>query len=806
MKEMKTCPGCKSVLADDAAFCPECGAPYREALPPFTSPQQQRGQQQQQRQQVAYCPGCGAEIGAETPYCPHCGSPVSAPGQWGSFIFDDDDDGNGKKKGRRLKIRPLFIGVAAAVAVVGIAILAFLLLRGGPSGSSYLVYAKDKQLQYSQLSESGSFQLTARLFDSDTPHAIEFMNMYPYVLVSNDGRYVFYPDRSDNNTYTYYWRETGAKDGDATKVDSDIVGIPSLSQDGGKLFYVRDEDMSLYVYDRASGEKNKLDGDIVNVMVNDAGDYLLYTREVDGEVSIYETIVKGIIGEKEKIDSNVAICQVFVNEKKVFYTKEESLYCKEYGKGKEKLASGVTRVLTFTSETGADDPYLYYLKSNMTTSRLSSFINDDLANSDQNLVEPSYPTYPAMPIMPIESDYPATETWIPFDWGNLLDSYDPSEWENAKHVLVAGGQVSAIWNEAEEEYGNWEYTSEAFNEASAMYLYEMTVWEAECGSLEETYEIEWAHYQDKAKRDELRLALGNPENAVSVENVSLYYWQGGEERLISSHVGSWIDSSTTVPVILYRKYETDQATPINLSVLLAAAGPHFSVSDVVDEIRWQATYERAVSPEVFVALGEKEASLGGENAERWRLAPDGTIYFLDSYDYDNEYGILTSVATQGQSGSLSAPLIIDEEVASYTFGHGTSRVYYGKGIKDNHGDLYRDGVHIASDVHLSPLYNFMGTDTILYYKNFREDASRGSLAIFRDGLETVISHDVSYFMPTDEQNVAFLVDYNRERERGDLLLYNGGARPVTLDTDVTAMLWNPDMVWGGNWGDYWGDY
>lgn len=51
-----TCPQCEAPLANNAKFCPECGAKIKQA---------------------AHCSQCGAKITPNAKFCPECGAPAS---------------------------------------------------------------------------------------------------------------------------------------------------------------------------------------------------------------------------------------------------------------------------------------------------------------------------------------------------------------------------------------------------------------------------------------------------------------------------------------------------------------------------------------------------------------------------------------------------------------------------------------------------------------------------------------------------------------------------------------------------------
>jgi len=204
--------------------------------------------------------------------------------------------------------------------------------------------------------------------------------------------------------------------------------------------------------------------------------------------------------------------------------------------------------------------------------------------------------------------------------------------------------------------------------------------------------------------------------------------------------------------------------------------------------------ERSISDEVYVASGDKESVLDCDNAQNFLIHPDGAIYFLNDYNEDKSYGTLMCAVIT--SGTVGKPVKIDDDVMRVRFGNEHENIYYFKDIKDNVGDMYLNGKVVATDVYVQSLYNFKGTDTLLYFTDYSSKNECGTLNLYKGGVQTKIADDVAFFAPNDEKNIVYLTDYNQNREKGDLMLYNGGSKPIQIDTDVTALLWKPSMMWG----------
>ncbi|NMA66685.1 MAG: zinc-ribbon domain-containing protein [Clostridiaceae bacterium] len=742
MQKQTFCSKCNARLENDARFCTECGTEV-QTLPETVY-------------DTIYCIECGTKTTTEFTFCTQCGKPL--PKVEAGVSKDEGEGILGKKKINLPPFKWTHVGIAAA-AVLLVLIFIAIFSSGGSKLANHMIYVKDKQLQYTYVSKMDTFEMTDKLnsgyYNWD---AYDYMSLYQYILMSEDSRFIYYPDRIDDYP-TYYWRDLKAnnnKDEAAVKIDSEIEDVPFLTKDGSKLFYIKGNDSRLYIYDRKTDEKVKLDNDVSSFYVNEKGDYLIYNKYLDGEYSIYEMEIKNLSGEKTKLDSNAKIYKAYANDRKVYYLKEDTLYVKEYKKDKEKIASDVKRVVSIVG-----DSSVYYLKAEEVTEKLSNFIYDDMAADDRTITEAIVPPAPEYPR---ESDY-LHKVWYSYYWGDEIhpETNERGFWDEEVDWEAYDTALDQYW----EKYDEWE---------NAQLIYDQ-----------------------KLFRDELRKELDREENAVAFDRYSLYYWNNGTETLVASDLAEgdygrcYITASSETPVVLYQKNNNSDSGKLKLSGLLEDWGNYYYIEDIIYDMEDRVFSSQSISEDIFVAYGEKESILECDKARKWSIDEKGTIYFLDDYYYEKGYGTLMSA--NFSDGVVNKPVKIDEDVSDFRHGNEPGKIYYFKDVKNMSGDMYLNGKVIVSDIYIPSLYIYKDTNTLLYYTDYSEKNLNGTLCMFKGGKQTKISDDVSFYTPIDKKKIAYLTDYNFNRERGDLMLFDG-RKAISVDSSVTILLWNKNMIWG----------
>ncbi len=322
---MIVCPKCGRQLNDGAKFCPGCGtaiAPAAPAPAPAPAP--------------TYAPAAPAPAPAyRAPAPAPAPAPVPAPAKKGfpkkALLFGG-------------------IGVAAVAAIVILCVLIF--SGGGGKKPSYALYVKDKEIFFSDLG-GDPWQVTSRLVDrdgvdnADLEEAIDELS--DYTTVSEDGKYIFFPDKYSGGDFNLYYKELDA-DAEAEKIDSSVSRY-SVSSSGKLVTYMKDR--NLYQYE-VGEDKEKIASDIRYFRVSDDGGRIVY-RDQDGNLYFKER------GEdKIKIASEASIEHIDEEFKTIYYTKDDALFRQELKEDseKEKIATDVDWVLKIY-----DSGDFYYQKS-----------------------------------------------------------------------------------------------------------------------------------------------------------------------------------------------------------------------------------------------------------------------------------------------------------------------------------------------------------------------------------------------------------------------------------------------------------
>lgn len=351
------CPYCKKEIEDDSLFCSFCGSKIEittERDKIFS--EKHPNYDEQKSTEFASTLRCGASKAEKSEE-----EPVT--------VLDTPETPKTKKQ---LPHKAVMFGAIGA-AVIAVLIIAISLFSDvGKSKDNVVFYVKDQEIFFSDLKkDSEAWQLTSRLFDYDnideeelifssSSSSYEDIAGVSYYLgactyVSEDGKYIFFPDKIDDDDHyglKLYYREVDKPEEEAIKIDSEVWDY-TVNTSATLVTYIKGEEGNLYQYKIGEDSKDKIASGVRDYWVSDDGDKIGY---LNTEGSLY---LKYADKDKEKIASEVSSIEYLNDEiTTAYYIKDDSLYKQVEGEDRVKIASDVYRVLRIY-----DSGEIYYLKS-----------------------------------------------------------------------------------------------------------------------------------------------------------------------------------------------------------------------------------------------------------------------------------------------------------------------------------------------------------------------------------------------------------------------------------------------------------
>ena len=323
---MITCPQCNKELADDAKFCDGCGAKIQETI--FCS-----NCGQQTSTEFAFCQNCGASLAVEE--IPVEEEPVQAePVQ---VVEEVAQKGNGFDLSKLLSKLPFKIdekmAKLGAVAVAGllVIILVISMISGAVNKDNVAFYVQDGELMFTKLSGIKPWEVTE-----------DGVGGYPQL--SKNGKKIFYIENDDR---TLYYRSATNPKKEAEKIASNVLDF-RINEKANRVTYKKNGNL----YQSNLKDSEKIASDVSNWDVSKNGKNVVW---LDNEGTGYFAQVGK---DKIKIDSDMEIVHVAEDCKTAWYTKEDKLYKKQMKKDKVKIASDVYHV-----EQVYDSGEIYYVKA-----------------------------------------------------------------------------------------------------------------------------------------------------------------------------------------------------------------------------------------------------------------------------------------------------------------------------------------------------------------------------------------------------------------------------------------------------------
>lgn len=291
------------------------------------------------------CPNCGKHTNAELTLCQNCR--VS--------IIEDPN------KNKKIPWKALIIG-KIGIAVVAVLLLSMSLFScSDGKKSNYALYLKDSEIFCADLKKDNKArQVTARLVDTDNISGKALAKsghwIANYTYMSENGKYIFFPDKIDDVDYGFnlYYREVAKPNAEAVKIDSNVQSY-AVNDSATLVTYLKGDEGNLYQYKIGKDSKDKIASDVEAFEVSENGKKIGF---INSENSIY---LKYANKEKEKIASSVSSLEYVSKDfTTVYYIKDGSIYKQVEGADKVIIASDVYAVIWIY-----DSGEIYYLTNSL---------------------------------------------------------------------------------------------------------------------------------------------------------------------------------------------------------------------------------------------------------------------------------------------------------------------------------------------------------------------------------------------------------------------------------------------------------
>ncbi len=309
--------------------------------------------------------------------------------------------------------------VAAAIAVT-----AAVMLLGGHGGAQ----GDDVSHQYVQFVKDGelnTLDVNRRSYEPKAYSGDQSSQMMSSVEIqyTDDGKYMCYPADWDGEACRVYIVKTNADPSKAEKVDNNISQYWLLND--GRVLYVKDSVMYLR---SKKGDKEKVASDVVWADVTEDEKTVMWEAQPENIQDVEDTNVWDIYyrdlslkDEKQKIISNAYITTSTKDKTKMLVIQDGVLYLIENFSDKKEIDSGVYFGIGFSK----DETQFFYYKKAETPLTAMDIVDDDLADADAQMQEPTQEDYQTSKVEKVGDRYEKVETT---DW----DAYDEAKnayWE-----------------------------------------------------------------------------------------------------------------------------------------------------------------------------------------------------------------------------------------------------------------------------------------------------------------------------------------------------------------------------------------
>lgn len=293
---------------------------------------------------------------------------------------------------------------------------------------------------------------------------------------------------------------------------------------------------------------------------------------------------------------------------------------------------------------------------------------------------------------------------------------------------------------------------------------------------DDAYYDDLEKYHEKQARDTIREELGE---VLSLDSTEVYYYSDskGESQLLLE--GQIIDYYCSNGINTYLYFDEESIEKISMGSLLNA-----TYDELEDKL--EKCLVSGIKAYLFNESNQTELNVDFEEYDyewvSYQADTDSHQIYMILSDTDGEETYLFSTDYSKGDGKLE---LMAEDVNNIELVNANG-VYYMGDVDEGAGTLYLNGKRIDDDVSTYSVTSFPD-NKILYMTDMDSDYSVGTLNLADKTDKTRIADDVAQYKVNDKEEIAFLIDYNFKKYRGDLKLYKNG-KTESIDTDVSAIV------------------
>lgn len=629
-----------------------------------------------------------------------------------------------------------------AVILVIVAALAVSLLSGcsvlkGKSAADYCVYIKDNELFITDFTEDGTHQLTTQLIrggdelvgaHNEKALLLATNLAVNTVRISDDGKYVLYPDKwslSDySDTFSLYCREADDLEAEPVKIDSNISTY-FMNSDCTSITYSRkgsDDTYTLYEYHIKDREKLKF-GTITSSIsaYNGSTAYVL----VDGTLYLKHAGKDAVKLDKgvEKLISKATQTGFPLTLDTVYYMKNSAVYKCSAKTEPVKLISNVYSVLDIY-----DSDRMYFLRKTENERTLLDYISDSTKESDSSFTPMEKPDRPS------RYDYDTNEEYaIAYDeykerYADYLSSLEEASAINARNELrdeladTPLGDIQSLY------YFDGE--SEALITENYSYRYTTSDYAAPAAPVIAYIASDLSAYEKPDLMNcESKNELANQISSALSDSEAAYITAGKNTISLGAGINELeIDTNSNLDIDDYGIFYTDGEENL-YSVNIKDSVPQEPV-----------LYDSDVSNIFGFLSGNK------------------VVYLKDCFDESGDLYIgKEKISSDVRSDTLTLDYTYDDR-----FSEIYERIEYFTDFSDNCGtyNIYSNGKaqKLCDNVYVPDIYwhwplTQLSSDATLYFSDYDSNSYTGQLSLIKDGKTSVVADDVSYFSISHSPNL-----------------------------------------------------